>query len=29
MEDTNDNPHYKYNLDTCEMKSLDVEFKME
>ena len=29
MEATIDTPHYKYNLDTCEIQSLDAEFKME
>ena len=29
MEATIDTPQYKYNLETCEMQSLDVEFKME
>ena len=29
MEDTNDNPHYKYNLNTSEMKCPGVDFKTE
>ena len=29
MEATIDTPQFKYNLDTCEMQSLCVGFKME